>query len=35
MIITRYACKFWLDGVDRQELLRLVRKQAKGDELTD
>ncbi|WP_405000246.1 hypothetical protein [Escherichia coli] len=26
--------QFWLNGVDRQELLRLVRKQAKGDELT-
>lgn len=26
--------KFWLDGVNRQELLRLIRKQAKGDELT-
>ena len=25
--------KFWLDGVNRQELLRLIRKQAKGDEL--
>lgn len=25
--------QFWLNGVDRQELLRLVRKQAKGDEL--
>ncbi len=26
--------QFWLNGVDRQELLRLIRKQAKGDELT-
>ncbi|EEX7017793.1 hypothetical protein DLF73_005006, partial [Escherichia coli O157] len=26
--------QFWLNGVNRQELLRLVRKQAKGDELT-
>ncbi|BDO91443.1 hypothetical protein TUM9757_38870 [Escherichia coli] len=27
--------QFWLNGVDRQELLRLVRKQAKGDEGND
>lgn len=26
--------EIWLDGVNRQELLRLIRKQAKGDELT-
>ncbi len=26
--------QFWLNGVNRQELLRLIRKQTKGDELT-
>ena len=26
--------QFWLNGVNRQELLRLICKQAKGDELT-
>ena len=34
MIINALCLQFWLNGVDRQELLRLVRKQAKGDELT-
>lgn len=26
--------QFWLNGVDRQELLRLIHKQAKGEGLT-